>query len=104
MKLGGIATVQNAHGSRVLDASSLFLTYLTMNVESDEILTEVAIPIIPPRSGQAIEESSLRHGDFALVIAAAQVTLTAHATLQTVRLGIGGVGQTPLDCSHALAL
>jgi hypothetical protein len=33
MKLGGIATVQNAHGSRVLDASSLFLTYLTTNVE-----------------------------------------------------------------------
>ncbi len=25
MKLGGIATVQNAHGSRVLDASSFFV-------------------------------------------------------------------------------
>lgn len=101
--LGGTATVQNAHGSRVLDASSFFLTYLTTNVEPDEVLTEVAIPIMPPHSGQAIEEFSLRHGDFALVIAAAQVTLAADATLQTVRLGIGGVGPTPFDCSHALA-
>ncbi len=101
--LGGTATLHNAHGSRVLDASAFFLTYLTTNVEPDEVLTEVAIPIMPPRSGQAIEEFSLRHGDFALVIAAAQVTLAADATLQAVRLGIGGVGPTPLDCSHALA-
>ncbi len=69
----------------------------------DEVLTEVAIPIMPPRSGQAIEEFSLRHGDFALVVAAAQVTLAADASLQTARLGIGGVGPTPLDCSHVLA-
>ncbi len=94
---------QNRDVKLLLDASSFFLTYLTTNVEPDEVLTEVAIPIMPPRSGQATEEFSLRHGDFALVIATAQVTLTAHATLQTVRLGIGGVGPNPLDCSHALA-
>src|SRR5207247_9015119 len=80
-----------------------FLTYLTTSVEPDEILTEVALPIMLARSGQAIEEFSMRRGDFALVAAAAQVSLAADATLQGVRLGIGGVAHTPADCSQLVA-
>ena len=44
----------------------------------------------------------MRHGDFALVAAAAQVTLAADASWQGVRLGLGGVAPTPADCSHLL--
>jgi carbon-monoxide dehydrogenase medium subunit/2-furoyl-CoA dehydrogenase FAD binding subunit len=43
-----------------------------------------------------------RHGDFALVAAAAQVTLDDHLLLRSIRLGIGGAGPTPIDCSHLL--
>jgi aerobic carbon-monoxide dehydrogenase medium subunit len=101
--LRGMVTLQSAQGSRVIDARDFFLTYLTTCVEPDEILTEVALPIMLARSGQAIEEFSIRRGDFALVAAAAQVSLAADATLQGVRLGIGGVAPTPADCSHLLA-
>ena len=101
--LRGMVTLQSAQGSRIIDARDFFLTYLTTSVEPDEILTEVALPFMPARSGQAIEELSMRRGDFALVAAAAQVTLAADATLQEVRLGIGGVAPTPADCSHLLA-
>lgn len=101
--LRGIVTLQSAQGSRIVDARDFFLTYLTTSVEPDEILTEVALPIMLARSGQAIEEFSMRRGDFALVAAAAQVSLAADATLQGVRLGIGGVAPTPADCSHLLA-
>jgi CO/xanthine dehydrogenase FAD-binding subunit len=45
----------------------------------------------------------MRHGDFALVAAATQVTLDDNLRLQKVRLGIGGAGPTPIDCSHILA-
>jgi CO/xanthine dehydrogenase FAD-binding subunit len=101
--LRGMVTLQSAQGSRVIDARDFFQTYLTTSVEPDEILTEVALPFMPARSGQAIEEFSLRRGDFALVATAAQVTLAADATIQEVRLGIGGVAPTPADCSHLLA-
>lgn len=101
--LRGMITLQSAQGSRIVDARDFFLTYLTTSVEPDEILTEVALPFIPAHSGQAIEEFSMRRGDFALVTAAAQVTLAADATLQGGRLGIGGVAPTPADCSHLLA-
>jgi CO/xanthine dehydrogenase FAD-binding subunit len=100
--LSGIVMLQSAQRSRVIAARDFFLSYLTTSVEPDEILTEVALPIMPARSGQAIEEFSMRHGDFALVAAAAQVTLAADASLQRVQLGIGGVGATPVDCSHLL--
>jgi aerobic carbon-monoxide dehydrogenase medium subunit len=101
--LRGMVTLQSAQGSRIIDARDFFLTYLTTSVEPDEILTEVALPFMPARSGQAIEEFSMRRGDFALVAAAAQVTLATDATLQGVRLSIGGVAPTPVDCSHLLA-
>jgi CO/xanthine dehydrogenase FAD-binding subunit len=101
--LRGMVTLQSAQGSRIIDARDFFLTYLTTSVEPDEILTEVTLPIMPARSGQAIEEFSIRRGDFALVAAAAQVSLAADATLQGVRLGIGGVAPTPADCSHLIA-
>jgi aerobic carbon-monoxide dehydrogenase medium subunit len=100
--LSGMVTLQSAQRSRVIAARDFFLSYLTTSVEPDEILTEVALPIMPARSGQAIEEFSMRQGDFALVAAAAQVTLAADASLQSVQLGIGGVGATPVDCSHLL--
>jgi hypothetical protein len=35
---------QNRDVKLLLDASSFFLTYLTTNVEPDEVLAEVAIP------------------------------------------------------------
>jgi CO/xanthine dehydrogenase FAD-binding subunit len=101
--LRGMVTLQRAQGSRVVDARDFFLTSLITSVEPDEILTEVELPLMPARSGQAIEEFSLRRGDFALVAAAAQVTLAADATIQEVRLCIGGVAPTPVDCSHLLA-
>ncbi len=100
--LGGTVTLQNAAGQRILSAAEFFLSYLTTNIEPDEMLTEIAIPLMPSHSGQAIEEFSMRHGDFALVVAAAQVTLGTDAALQSVRLGLGGVGSTPIDCSSLL--
>jgi CO/xanthine dehydrogenase FAD-binding subunit len=101
--LSGKVTLQSAQGSRVVDARDFFLTSLTTSVEPDEMLTEVTLPIMPACSGQAIEEFSMRRGDFALVAVAAQVTLASETTVKEVRLGIGGVAPTPADCSHLLA-
>lgn len=101
--LGGSVTIRSATGFREINAPEFFLTYLTTNIQPDEILTEVAFPVIPSQSGQAIEEFSMRHGDFALVAAASQVTLTDDGALQDLRLGIGGIGETPINCGHILS-
>lgn len=100
--LGGSVTLRTVDGSRAVDTQTFFVSYLTTSIELDEILTEVTLPTLPPRTGQAIEEFSLRHGDFALAAAVAQVTLNADSTLADLRLCIGGAGPTPVDCSHVL--
>lgn len=101
--LGGSVTLRTVDGSRAVDTQTFFVSYLTTSIEPDEILTEVTLPTLPPRTGQAIEEFAQRHGDFALAAAVAQVTLNADSRLADLRLCIGGAGPTPVDCSHVLA-
>ena len=50
---------------------SLFTTAL----QPDEILTEIRIPLPPPRSGGAYFKLERKVGDFATAAVAAQVTL-----------------------------
>ncbi|MGQ0569652.1 MAG: FAD binding domain-containing protein, partial [Armatimonadota bacterium] len=62
---------------------------------TDEILLEVQIPPLPPRTGRAFVEVARRHGDFALVGAAALVHLDGDGRIDLARLGLCGVGGIP---------
>ena len=48
------------------------------------------------RTGSAFTEIAIRHGDFAMVAAAAQVALDADGRCTRAAFGLGGVGGTPL--------
>jgi len=100
--LGATVTLRKLAGARTLDARDFFLAALTSDVEPDEILVETVFPVMPPRSGQAIAEFSRRHGDFAIVAAAAQISLASDGTLADARLAVGGATQTPLACAELL--
>jgi CO/xanthine dehydrogenase FAD-binding subunit len=100
--LGATVTLRKLAGARTLDARDFFLAALTSDVEPDEILVEAVFPVMPPRSGQAIAEFSRRHGDFAIVAAAAQISLASDGTLADARLAVGGATQTPLACAELL--
>jgi len=64
--LGATVTVRSIRGSRRIDAADLFVTHLTTALEPDELLTEIAVPAMPPRAGSAFTEYARRHGDFGL--------------------------------------
>jgi carbon-monoxide dehydrogenase medium subunit len=100
--LGATVTLRKLAGTRTLEARAFFLAALTSDVEPDEVLVETTFPVMPPCSGQAIVEFSRRHGDFALVAAAAQITLAADGTLVGARLAVGGASPTPLACAELL--
>jgi carbon-monoxide dehydrogenase medium subunit len=95
--------VHSARGTRTVPARDFFLTYLTTVLEPDEIVTAVDWPVCPPRTGQALHEFARRHGDFALAMAAASVTLAPDGRIGQVRLVLGGVGGTPEDVSDVVA-
>lgn len=101
--LNASVTLQSKNETRTIPAAEFFLAYLMTSLEPTEILTEVTIPTLPGRSGQSIQEFALRHGDFAIAVAGAQVTVDENSCVANARLALGGVGPTPLDMSAGLA-
>jgi carbon-monoxide dehydrogenase medium subunit len=87
-------------GSREIAAADFFQTYFTTALEFDEILAEIRLPAPAPRSGAAFVEVSRRHGDFALVGAAATVTLNGDGCADA-RVALVGVADTPVDVTRA---
>lgn len=98
--LGGDVTVQGPRGTRAIPAAGLFVTYLTTSLDPGEVLTEVRFPVLAPGAGWSWMEIARRHGDFAL--AGVGVVLTIRAgVLADVRIGLTGVGATPVRASTA---
>jgi carbon-monoxide dehydrogenase medium subunit len=92
--LGASVTAEGPDGRREVGAGELFESYLTTTLAPDEVLTEVRVPAVPPRTGDAFGEVSRRHGDFALVGAGARVTLDDRGAVVAARLAFIGVGST----------
>lgn len=92
------------HGSRWIAASDFFHSFFTTAREPEELLTEIALPPLPDRYGSAFREVARRHGDYALVGAAAAVECDAKGRCQHVRLVFLSVGEGPVESVSAARL
>jgi CO/xanthine dehydrogenase FAD-binding subunit len=89
--------LRSARGARSIEASAFFEGPMSTALAPDECLEAVVWPAWPePRVGSAFTELATRHGDFAMVSAAAQIALDAEGRCARLALGLGGVGMTPL--------
>jgi CO/xanthine dehydrogenase FAD-binding subunit len=93
--------IKSARGERELGAADFFVGLLTTDIQSDEMLVEIAFQKPPPRSGSCFMELARRRGDFALAGVAAIVSLDDDDRVASVRLALCGVGETPVDASAA---
>ncbi|QIG43970.1 xanthine dehydrogenase family protein subunit M [Nocardioides anomalus] len=87
--LGGSVTVQGAGGSRTIPADELYVGPLESSLAHDEIAVSAFFPALAPGAGVAFDEIARRHGDYALVGAAALV----HD--DSVRVGFLSVADVP---------
>ncbi len=71
--LGGSLEVEGPAGRRTIPAAELFLGPLQSSVAHDEIAVSAYFPALAPGAGVAFDEIARRHGDYALVGAAALV-------------------------------
>jgi CO/xanthine dehydrogenase FAD-binding subunit len=101
MALGARFRVQSAKQERWVEASDFFVGALTTDLMPEEMLVEIELPLTKPRTGSCFMEIARRRGDFAIVGAAAMVTLGARDECIDVRLTFCGVGETPIDASSA---
>src|SRR4249919_281589 len=58
--------IASVAGARTTAACDFFLDALTVDLAAGEIVTEIVLPKLPPRTGWGFEEVARRSGDFAL--------------------------------------
>lgn len=95
---------QSATGERWLPAHEFFLGLLTTALTPEEMLVEVALPPLPPRTGTAFLEFARRRGDYALLGVAVVVTLGPADVCTAARLVYLNAGDGPLAAPAAAAM
>jgi CO/xanthine dehydrogenase FAD-binding subunit len=84
-------------GTRTLSAAEFFAGPMMTSLQPDECLEEIHWPVWRERkTGSAFTEISRRHGDFAMVAAAAQIAVDDDGQCTRVTFGVGGAAPVPL--------
>jgi CO/xanthine dehydrogenase FAD-binding subunit len=91
-------------GVRTARPEEFFVDYMTTSLDVAELLTAIDVPALPARTGWSFQEVSRRHGDFALVAAAALLTLDASGLVAQARIVLSGVGSGPVVATDAQSL
>jgi carbon-monoxide dehydrogenase medium subunit len=91
-------------GSRRIPVAELFTGPLETALRPGEILTEIHIPLPPPRSGGAYLKLERKVGDFATAAVGVQITLAGGDACARAGIGLTNVGPTPIKARRAEAL
>jgi CO/xanthine dehydrogenase FAD-binding subunit len=99
--LNAVLVLRDTSDATEVHAREFFLAPMITSIAPEQCLTEIRFPVWrDPRKhatrGCAFDEVSVRHGDFALVSACAQVMLDADGRCLRAELGIGGAAPVPL--------
>ena len=86
---------------RVVEAQEFFKDAFTTSLRQSEILTEVRVPHLPPRSGGAYLKLERGTSDLATVGVAAVLTLDNSGAFDDARIGLAGVGSTPMRATRS---
>jgi carbon-monoxide dehydrogenase medium subunit len=103
---GALTIARHENGAvqlRELPMSDWAVMYMTPALEEGDMLVSVALDIWPQGHGYAFEEFARRHGDYAIVGAAALCTADARGKLERVSLTICGVAAGPVRLHAAEA-
>lgn len=78
-------------GTRTIAASEFFVDMLTTQLRPGEIISQIRVPVIPPRVGTAYCKLFQPASGFAIVGVAARVSLSGDK-IETVAVGVTGLG------------
>ncbi|SMF80107.1 2-furoyl-CoA dehydrogenase FAD binding subunit [Tistlia consotensis] len=90
LALQGAVRLRSSRRHRELPAEAFLAGLMSTAREDDELVEAAAFPLRRAGEGQAFREFGRRHGDFAIVGAAAVVSA------QRIRLAVGGVADRPM--------
>jgi carbon-monoxide dehydrogenase medium subunit len=90
LALGARMKARSAKGERWIAARDFFTGIFSTALAPDELLAEIEIPALPPRTGCAFLEVARRRGDYAMM------GVAAVTDGKKVRLGYCSAGATPM--------
>jgi aerobic carbon-monoxide dehydrogenase medium subunit len=89
-------TVQSLSGSRSIAVDDFFTDFFTTAMNSDEILTEIHVPIPATGTGSAYAKLPHPASGYVVVSAGALIARQASGSCTAARVAIGGLGTGPL--------
>jgi carbon-monoxide dehydrogenase medium subunit len=101
MALDAMVTVAGPKGSRSLPFAEFPAGYMTPALAPDEMLTGARFPLWKKGHGHAFVEFARRHGDFAVVAAAALLEEDESGTIVCASLTLSGTGPAPVRAREA---
>jgi carbon-monoxide dehydrogenase medium subunit len=99
--LGATLVARGPKGERTIPVGQFYKGIYSTALAADEILTEVRVPVPPPRSGGAYLKLKRKVGDFAAAGAAVQVTLDAKGGIERAGIALTNAGATPIEAADA---
>lgn len=91
-------------GERWVSATDCFEGLFATALLPTELLVEIEVPFMPPRTGSCFVEFARRKGDFALLGVAAVLTLDEAGICQKARLVYLNAGETPISAVQAASM
>jgi carbon-monoxide dehydrogenase medium subunit len=91
--------VAGKNGARNIDFAAFPVAYMTPAIELDELLTGATFPCWPTGHGYAFVEFARRHGDFAIVSAAALLEEN-NGKVTRASVTLGGMGPAPVRATE----
>jgi aerobic carbon-monoxide dehydrogenase medium subunit len=88
--------VAGPKGQREIKILDFPVAYMTPAIEQNEIVTAVRFPLWAAGHGAAFVEFARRHGDFAIVSAAALLERDGGGKITRASVTIGGIGPAPV--------
>jgi CO/xanthine dehydrogenase FAD-binding subunit len=100
MLLDAEVRIVSSAATRTVAARDFFRDALTVDLVEDEMVTEIALPKLPPNTGWGFEEVARRSGDFALAAVAVTLALSDGRIAQA-RIAMTGVAPTARRVAEA---
>ncbi|MCW2716665.1 xanthine dehydrogenase family protein subunit M [Pseudonocardia sp.] len=97
--LGAVVRAVGPHGSREIPVAELYEGSYATVLDPDELVTEIEFPASPQHI--AFAERCRRHNDFAVLSVAATGDRGSDGRWSGVRIGLGGVADTPVLATAA---
>jgi aerobic carbon-monoxide dehydrogenase medium subunit len=99
--LNGKLKVTSLSGERIINAEDFALDYYETALRHDELLTEIQVPALPPKTGVKFTKFSQIAGDYANASVAILITLDEKEKCNDVRIALGSVAVAPMRAKKA---